>query len=210
MRGYLGLDLATNSGFAVLADRGRGEAPFVETGNFISRGRDFHEAAGVLGDHLVTLIRSLRARQIEIVRAGIEDVIRQPPTKKVRVDDGLFAARFETVGASNAISLVQQPALVGAAAAILRQFRIPVVLVRAEAWRQSFIGVGRAPKSVPRAKARAWLKSEAVQRAAALGLRWGFKVAGHDSADAFGVCAFIAAQDGFHIAGNGRIGRAAA
>lgn len=209
MRAFLGLDLASTSGFAVLADRGRDQPPFVETSTFLSRGRDFHEACGALSDHLVDRLRDLRSRHIEIVRCGIEDVLRQPPMKKVRVDDGLFAARYETVGASNAISLVQQPALVGAACAILKQFRIPVTLVPAAAWRAQFLGVGRAPKSVPRAKARAWLKSEAVQRAAALGLRWGFKVAGHDSSDAFGVSAFIASQDGFHITGAGRVGRAA-
>lgn len=198
---YFTLDVSSaNTGWTLLQDMGRERPPRVECGSFACRGRDIHEQAAALSDALVPLLRDFRARGVKIERAAIEDVIRRLPMRKVRKDNGMFASEEVEEMVSNPNTMIVLPALVGAAAAILHQFKIPTCLIAPATWRKGFIGVSRAPRHIERGKTSKWLKVEVRQKAEMIGQRLGFTVKNYDVSDSIGIAFHLAATEGARAA----------
>lgn len=198
---FLTLDLsAASTGYALIQELGEGKPPRVECGSWNCRGRDIDEMCAVLSDHLVKLLRGLAARGVKVDRAAIEDVIRRLPVKKVRKDNGLFAATEVEQLVSNPHTMTVLPALVGAACAILHQFKIQIRLVPVATWRKGFIGTARAPVHIAKDKTSKWLKAEVRTKAEMLAVEWGFTIRNYDMSDAFGIACWLAAQEGSPLA----------
>jgi Holliday junction resolvasome RuvABC endonuclease subunit len=191
MLAYLALDpSASNTGWAVIGDDGEWKPALVECGSFSCAGADIAEHAAKLSTHLTALIRKFRDRGVQIVGAAIEAPILVPRTRSVIGADG----QAEERPSADANSMMKGPAIIGAAVAILVQWRIPVVMVAPATWRKSFIGTGRAPVGARAAgKGRAWFKSEVRKKSAHLGLLFNFTVRNYDASDALGIA--------FHYAG---------
>lgn len=198
---FLALDISSaNTGWALIEELGHGQTPRVDCGSFACRGRDFDENCMVLSDHLVALLRGFRERGLQVSRAAIEDVLRRLPTKRVKIDGGMFAATERDELVSNPHTMTVLPAMAGTASAILHQFKVPSILIPPSTWRKGFIGMGYAPRHVAKAKSRQWLKAEVRQKAELLGINLGFTVKNNDVSDALGLCFHLAATEGARAA----------
>lgn len=185
---YLGLDIASRTGFCLFADQGAGASPRIRCGSWDCRSYEPDGQSDALSDNLTGLIRDLRRSGGRISRAAIEAPIRKIPTEKVRDARGQIIEAMR--GNPNTMFVLN--AMYGAARAILRQFRVPVDVVASASWRKVALGTGRKPVGAD----DNWFKREMKLRALVLGERLGFDVPDHDASDAVGIAIWLAAQSG--------------
>ena len=190
----LGLDVsARRTGWTLLDYLGPQTMPRVECGTWKCQGDDWTDSVAAISTQLAALIRARRSTSNRIItNAAVEAPIRRPPQRRVQVDGGLFASRYETKQASDPQTILTLYSMHGAVRAILDLFEIETTYVAAETWRKYYIGVGRAPDHVPRGKGTDWLKKQAVEKSASVGEKLGFKVPNHDAAESVGVTMFEA------------------
>ncbi len=196
----LALDIATKTGFAVLEDLGHGVAPRVRCGSWHCQGGDFDAKCEALSDHLTGLLRDLRGQGVKPTLAAVEEPIRRLPMVRRRVAGGMFASEPVEEMVSNPNTMLVLPAMIGAACAILRQFKVRKVLVAPATWRKSFIGMSRAPRTIERGKTSQWLKAEVRRKAELLGQKYDFHVPNNDASDAVGISFWLAANEGLFAA----------
>ncbi len=184
------IDQATTTGFCVFDGqtfRASSFKPNSKRNPLVSRGDiDPHHNARVVMQFREHFRAWLVAEQIEHV--AIEDLLRpSPPRLKKTKRPDMIGGKTEVIeneiiGGSNFTALALSCALFSAATEICTRLNIPFVVVRADTWRKSFLGLSRAPRDAK--DSRAWLKKRARQQCDLLKI----KVSNDDQGDAVGLC----------------------
>lgn len=131
----LGLDIATTTGFAWYDTEASLSA--IKAGSFRIGGEGFEQRAGEMGAIMIRMMREQRP----------DFVAMEQPTRNVmqhrRQGHDLAGEHDElTINAGTSLLLNQ---LTGAAAAIIRGYRIPFDVIAPTSWRKQFLGFGKRP-----------------------------------------------------------------
>lgn len=185
-----GLDIATRTGLTVVRDgafRASSFKPRAEQTeglkkgklDFAYEGRLFHEFRGWLHGQLV---------ENEITDVGIEEPLRSDvPMKKATIDTSAgFFGQAITYGDSSNTNMATVFRLYGLQAHALEicaRLSIAVHMFPQQTWRSEFMGVTRAPTSVPKDKRSKWLKDKAREVCALHGI----EVVNADQGDSAGI-----------------------
>ncbi len=166
----LGLDVATQTGFAFYDDKASLAA--ISAGTIKCTGESYENKAAFLGQSLVRLIKQNKPDFI-----ALEQPIRAQPVGKRTVK--FMGEEQEVEGTGSGLNaVISSNQLVGAASAIIGAYGIPFVTIAPVTWRKAFLGFGTH---------KGWQRKDWKKAARDRCNQLKIKVTNDDMADAVGI-----------------------